>query len=223
MRFQHTAARRRLGPVHRVFLTSRCSFNTQPPEGGWPKRFNLLVSEDKFQHTATRRRLVIHCLSFSRHRRVSTHSRPKAAGYFHFFRFLFLLVSTHSRPKAAGFEPYRHIAGDFVSTHSRPKAAGCRQLAHQDKCRVSTHSRPKAAGFFVRYLGFISLIVSTHSRPKAAGWIIGGYQSNPKFQHTAARRRLACDCVLFEFLNLFQHTAARRRLDFPSIYLYISV
>ena len=35
-------------------------------------------------------------------RRVSTHSRPKAAGFFADAFFLLFLVSTHSRPKAAG-------------------------------------------------------------------------------------------------------------------------
>ena len=55
--FQHTAARRRLDP-YRLHLINRRSFNTQPPEGGWPP---TLPQQSKFQ--------------------VSTHSRPKAAGY----------------------------------------------------------------------------------------------------------------------------------------------
>ena len=55
------------------------SFNTQPPEGGWMQYHDL--KEKK---------------------RVSTHSRPKAAGFI-FRRVLFFgAVSTHSRPKAAG-------------------------------------------------------------------------------------------------------------------------
>ena len=33
---------------------------------------------------------------------VSTHSRPKAAGYSFLIYTLFPVVSTHSRPKAAG-------------------------------------------------------------------------------------------------------------------------
>ena len=33
--FQHTAARRRLGFTYAAFLVQK-SFNTQPPEGGWP-------------------------------------------------------------------------------------------------------------------------------------------------------------------------------------------
>ena len=34
--------------------------------------------------------------------RVSTHSRPKAAGNPQFFKAAYRAVSTHSRPKAAG-------------------------------------------------------------------------------------------------------------------------
>ena len=54
-------------------------FNTQPPEGGWKK-----VS-----------------ISFSTCK-VSTHSRPKAAGYSVHGDAARSGVSTHSRPKAAG-------------------------------------------------------------------------------------------------------------------------
>ena len=80
-----------------------------------------------------------------------------------------VLVSTHSRPKAAGFVNANYGTGDDVSTHSRPKAAGSvpitlkvdtvrfqhtaarRRLAKISAClasnsAVSTHSRPKAAG-----------------------------------------------------------------------------
>ena len=55
--FQHTAARRRLvversQPGHVV-----CSFNTQPPEGGWIKGSFGCRGIIGFQHTAARRRL----------------------------------------------------------------------------------------------------------------------------------------------------------------------
>ena len=56
-------------------------FNSQPPEGGWPAAGCGIKAEKKFQLTAARRRL-------GQQRRcqplayvVSTHSRPKAAGY----------------------------------------------------------------------------------------------------------------------------------------------
>ncbi len=77
------------------------SFNTQPPEGGWPTS-----------------------CTYGAPWSVSTHSRPKAAGNFHFYNSLLLFVSTHSRPKAAGLRRRRYSYGTGVSTHSRPKAAG---------------------------------------------------------------------------------------------------
>ena len=54
--FQHTAARRRLNPFFRQIQT-HCSFNTQPPEGGWYPWFSIIKYEE-FQHTAARRRLM---------------------------------------------------------------------------------------------------------------------------------------------------------------------
>ena len=76
--FQHTAARRRLGHCHNV-CHRLCSFNTQPPEGGWDAG---LMPEDSTV--------------------VSTHSRPKAAGTAVSKGAEIMVVSTHSRPKAAG-------------------------------------------------------------------------------------------------------------------------
>ena len=80
----------------------REGFNTQPPEGGWS---TLLGSG----HTPST---------------VSTHSRPKAAGFFNKSADFSLFVSTHSRPKAAGKPKGECLGSDWVSTHSRPKAAG---------------------------------------------------------------------------------------------------
>ena len=103
MRFQHTAARRRLdnnsSPTSRLILC----FNTQPPEGGWHLS-NLI------QIAAV----------------VSTHSRPKAAGFLVLGNGYLQVVSTHSRPKAAGQVAMYEQAHLVVSTHSRPKAAGLR-------------------------------------------------------------------------------------------------
>ena len=59
----------------------RISFNTQPPEGGWPDP----DGKDKPKKD------------------VSTHSRLKAAGFQIFAFYLKEEVSTHSRLKAAGF------------------------------------------------------------------------------------------------------------------------
>ena len=89
-------------------------------------------------------------------------------------------------------------------------------------------------------LVFGAMLVSTHSRPKAAAFAWRKVQgSDPRFQHTAARRRLltvvspstatmgfntqppegGCFCNVQYPVSktLFQHTAARRRLLFFSI------
>ena len=79
--FQHTAARRRLAGVASAATTNRAGFNTQPPEGGWAFFASSARPSFSFQHTAARRRLVASSSSGFVHSRVSTHSRPKAAGF----------------------------------------------------------------------------------------------------------------------------------------------
>ena len=56
----------------------------------------------RFQHTAARRRLVPDDLTDDDIDDVSTHSRPKAAGFCTINMINIPSVSTHSRPKAAG-------------------------------------------------------------------------------------------------------------------------
>ena len=188
--FQHTAARRRLDLYipKAAFLVS---FNTQPPEGGWAararraagrrKRFNTQPPEGgwltelpehnvlfEFQHTAARRRLVVHGTMLFLLYSVSTHSRPKAAGRW------WAACGTSGK--------FQHTAARrrlVVGTSGR---TGCRA--------VSTHSRPKAAGFEC-HVFLSSSAVSTHSRPKAAGPFGQKAGFAVQFQHTAARRRLA--------------------------------
>ena len=101
MKFQHTAARRRLESTVRSAKTCT-SFNTQPPEGGWECCLQVLPRFRRFQHTAARRRLDEDFQTDSNITPVSTHSRPKAAGDFVHLNIRLGVVSTHSRPKAAG-------------------------------------------------------------------------------------------------------------------------
>ena len=64
-KFQHTAARRRLGL--RIKAGTRIlGFNTQPPEGGWFDVMDTVLGRQMFQHTAARRRLAKpnSCLAF---------------------------------------------------------------------------------------------------------------------------------------------------------------
>ena len=56
-------------------------FNTQPPEGGWPSILQWAGEACPFQHTAARRRLEVGRFAVKHEFFVSTHSRPKAAGW----------------------------------------------------------------------------------------------------------------------------------------------
>nr|WP_308021541.1 hypothetical protein [Neisseria mucosa] len=154
----------------------RC-FNTQPPEGGW----DGLLSRDDLP-------------------KVSTHSRPKAAGsvistkssgicgFQHTAaRRRLAAVAARIGGKRGGFntqppeggwrqQPSRWAKVTSVSTHSRPKAAGhCRP----DFCKssaVSTHSRLKAA-VGESGAGKSTLRVSTHSRLKAAAGLSAAWNA----------------------------------------------
>ncbi|WP_410000199.1 hypothetical protein [Neisseria sicca] len=55
-------------------------FNTQPPEGGWLIAGRRVFRQLTFQHTAARRRLAENRGAPAIRLKVSTHSRPKAAG-----------------------------------------------------------------------------------------------------------------------------------------------
>ena len=61
----------------------------------------------------------------------------------------------------------------------------------QEKLAVSTHSRPKAAGAPIPPAFGLGYCFNT--QPPEGGWLKGGYYAFNllKFQHTAARRRLA--------------------------------
>ena len=148
-----------------------------------------------FQHTAARRRLgmKIHLIKIKI--KVSTHSRPKAAG--------------HQQRESQN--PLRK-----VSTHSRPKAAGVRTV-RLIWCIGSFNTQPPEGGWAtdnqadIMRLGF-------NTQPPEGGWGVYGALSavSGLFQHTAARRRLANEIFIFQQAYTFQHTAARRRLVFSS-------
>ena len=102
-----------------------------------------------------------------------------------------ILVSTHSRLKAAGLAFGLFGKRWNVSTHSRLKAAGFKE-GGQMGFRVGFNTQPPDGGWMpllrygCRHRGF-------NTQPPEGGWDgFDGYVSwSPKFQHTAARRRLA--------------------------------
>ena len=84
--------------------------------------------------------------------KVSTHSRPKAAGFAHRADNCKLLFQHTAARRRLEQLLQRALYVRNVSTHSRPKAAGAVGFARYEADDVSTHSRPKAAG-----LGFALL------------------------------------------------------------------
>ena len=77
--FQHTAARRRLGPKINPFLFDFL-FQHTAARRRLALPYPISTNRYWFQHTAARRRLVQKRDIESTANNVSTHSRPKAAG-----------------------------------------------------------------------------------------------------------------------------------------------
>ena len=191
LRFQHTAARRRLGHTLIPMLQTALCFNTQPPEGGWYDINKMTLWRHSFQHTAARRRLGQQFANRADQRR-SFNTQPPEGGWLRVaVVFQCAACGFNTQPPEGGWSLCQNTQGFiFVSTHSRPKAAGTlaarssadKSLFQHTAARrrlgkpsvhgrpsyvVSTHSRPKAAGPLAD--GGADDVVSTHSRPKAAG------------------------------------------------------
>ena len=100
----------------------------------------------EFQLTAARRRLEIVCCNQQKIKKVSTHSRPKAAGDpICAIKNGVMFQLTAARRRLANYAGSLNGVW-YVSTHSRPKAAGRYRRGNHGVEGVSTHSRPKAAG-----------------------------------------------------------------------------
>ena len=99
--FQLTAARRRLALFHMLVIPLQC-FNSQPPEGGW----------DDYMIWASLK-----------------------------------LVSTHSRPKAAGFQGFAtaNLLGWFQLTAARRRLA---TLAEKPESKPRFNSQPPEGGWW---------------------------------------------------------------------------
>ena len=169
------------------------SFNTQPPEGGWPCTMPRIFLPEPFQHTAARRRLAE-----DRPRRESRegfNTQPPEGGWIVSPKCRnSVTVSTHSRPKAAGITVQIIPGRKLVSTHSRPKAAGPANLI-RSVVYGSFNTQPPEGGW-QNQKPQSGLRGRFNTQPPEGGWkslyVIGAYLI--EFQHTAARRRLVPPC-----------------------------
>ena len=163
--FQHTAARRRLGR----WPTTRCwiwCFNTQPPEGGW-----MVV--EAYQETF----------------KVSTHSRPKAAGAPPANCSVSQLFQhTAARRRLEAVRRWRFCGRWFQHTAARRRLVRMVRSGHR-LARFNTqppeggwycadfrngemvcfNTQPPEGGWLWSFWSCRLRLVSTHSRPKAAG------------------------------------------------------
>ena len=178
------------------------------------------------------------CIVFYTVNPVSTHSRPKAAGFYKLnneqLDLMFQHTAARRRLAVLAICENQQIQ-TFQHTAARRRLDPCFHGA-RPKVDVSTHSRPKAAGVSGLLVSVFPPVVSTHSRPKAAGkpckqliahyrcfntqppeggWLRFDHRHHrpQRFQHTAARRRLAILIKPKRPKQQFQHTAARRRLE----------
>ena len=147
----------------------RCSFNTQPPEGGCRFQSAYILIVLRFQHTAARRRLLIKKhLAFTSQQFQHTAARRRLQHIKLILIAIMRFQHTAARrrlPLALATQAYAALD---VSTHSRPKAAAHDKPEGSLWLNVSTHSRPKAAALIRMTIHLIKIKVSTHSRPKAA-------------------------------------------------------
>ena len=123
-----------------------------------------------FQHTAARRRLgnVLSPASFKK--RVSTHSRPKAAGFSIIFMPQIVFVSTHSRPKAAGIILSNHLTFllMFQHTAARRRLEFRSKIRHQNQSFQHTAARRRLVLCFVIYSAITRCF---NTQPPEGGWL----------------------------------------------------
>ena len=82
---------------------------------------------DAFQHTAARRRLVQPMQFYPAFFIVSTHSRPKAAGFFVFAQ-IFEFDGFNTQPPEGGWEFRQPVADDFTGFNTQPPEGGWKWL-----------------------------------------------------------------------------------------------
>ena len=164
-----------------------------------------------FQHTAARRRLALPRLGYRMTSIVSTHSRPKAAGYTYTTVYdIQMFQHTAARRRLA--TPRLGLTGAKGFNTQPPEGGWLTKLMTADKQGAFQHTAARRRLAFLWYsLDFLTEFqhtaarrrlvaeeigaaengtVSTHSRPKAAGTKCSKHRTKLGFQHTAARRRL---------------------------------
>ena len=213
LRFQHTAARRRLVEnFGRINIRIFC-FNTQPPEGGWFCSIRFILIFDLFQHTAARRRLA-DVFAYNKWHVAFQHTAARRRLVKRMMEvFRIFKVSTHSRPKAAGrVTAYKSVM--YASFNTQPPEGGWPMKSVVLRiCRRCFNTQPPEGGWLTA-LSWTKPKFSFNTQPPEGGWLRrrsprgrgAGFNTQPPeggWAFLPSNAYLPC---------LFQHTAARRRL-----------
>ena len=195
-----------------------------------------LTPKQEFQHTATRRWLVMHLQLFCRYCRFQHTATRRWLVKLRHFALLHAPVSTHSHPKVAGFGVIG-VVQIVIRFNTQPPEGGWKDAeSGQYEYIVSTHSHPKVAGRLNisipplpplfqhtatrRWLGrqlrrlVARAVVSTHSHPKVAGYGSSRGMVEQILVSTHSHPKVAGICTghILTSRRAFQHTATRRWL-----------
>ena len=167
--FQLTAARRRLASIKRGCCVSK-KFQLTAARRRLVESYLNQYAIEMFQLTAARRRLACALWGGGICFTVSTHSRPKAAGW-QAMSAMQDLWGFNSQPPEGGWWFHKPCCPASLSGfNSQPPEGGWLPVrtTRRNPWEVSTHSRPKAAGPtrckpFKQHAGF-------NSQPPEGGW-----------------------------------------------------
>ena len=157
------------GPENLNGASKACRrFNTQPPEGGWVWHRLYGCSCGCFNTQPPEGGWHSSPPSWRYHQSFNT--QPPEGGWIVPLELSYFVCSFNTQPPEGGWPTARCWAFPQGCFNTQPPEGGWRMDSHRQTARM----------------------VSTHSRPKAAGSNKGRWLDTwQRFQHTAARRRLA--------------------------------
>ena len=99
-------------------------------------------------------------------------------------------VSTHSRPKAAGWSSFIFLVA-YMCFNTQPPEGGWTQIYLVTFNLFSFNTQPPEGGWIQIWV-VLMIRVSFNTQPPEGGWVAANAKVMPEtsFQHTAARRRL---------------------------------
>ena len=154
-----------------VFAKQPNGFNTQPPEGGWIL-INPTACKVARVSTHSRPKAAGPCEKWRVHNRRCFNTQPPEGGWFQKFFFIFFVVRFNTQPPEGG---WAGKDGVMYPPYWFQHTAARRRLA----VTPARTSKETDIGF--------------NTQPPEGGWASNGkgIPLNLSFQHTAARRRLA--------------------------------